>query len=155
MKKEQLYEVFGDINENYINDAHKTVKKKSRPVWMKWGAMAACLCLVVALFPLINSMVNTETPDNPIVSDAPVHFYLDGNLYSYHGEIAQELPAGYEHIGEIKNVGDAFTGNDFEGNADGKIYMNKSISDTAYFSWVEWNEEIDGPAPFLKLEITE
>ena len=47
MKKEQLYEVLGDINENYINDAHKTAKKKSRTVWTKWAAMAACLCLVV------------------------------------------------------------------------------------------------------------
>lgn len=46
MKKEQLYEAIGDINENYINDAHKTEKKKSRPVWLKWGAIAACLCLV-------------------------------------------------------------------------------------------------------------
>lgn len=47
MKKEQLYEVLGDINENYINDAHMTTKKNFRPVWLKWGALAACLCLVV------------------------------------------------------------------------------------------------------------
>ena len=47
MKKEQLYEVLGDINENYINDAHKTVKKKSRPVWVKWGAVAACRLLML------------------------------------------------------------------------------------------------------------
>lgn len=47
MKREQLYEAIGDINENYINDAHMTVKK-SRPVWLKWAAMAACLCLVLA-----------------------------------------------------------------------------------------------------------
>lgn len=47
MKKEQLYEALGEINEDYINDAHQTAKKKSHPVWMKWGAMAACLCLVV------------------------------------------------------------------------------------------------------------
>ena len=151
----KMAKAMGYIDDDLVTGAVEYKRTKKKNSWMKWGAMAACLCLVVALFPLINSMVNTETPDNPIVSDAPVHFYLDGNLYSYHGEIAQELPAGYEHIGEIKNVGDAFTGNDFEGNADGKIYMNKSISDTAYFSWVEWNEEIDGPAPFLKLEITE
>lgn len=47
MKKEQLYEVLGDINENYINDAHKTVQEKSRPAWVKRGAIAACLCLVL------------------------------------------------------------------------------------------------------------
>lgn len=46
MKKEKLYEVIGDIREDYINDAHKTAKK-SHPGWLKWCAMAACLCLVV------------------------------------------------------------------------------------------------------------
>lgn len=33
--------------------------------------------------------------------------------------------------------------------------MNESVSDTAFFSWAEWDEEIDGPAPFLKLELEE
>lgn len=47
MKKEQLYEALGEINENYISDAHQTTKKKTHPVWMKWGAIAVCLCLVV------------------------------------------------------------------------------------------------------------
>ena len=153
MKKEKLYEAIGEIDDNYINDAHLTTKKKSRPAWIKWGAIAACLCLVVALFPLINNMKRTEQPNEPSVSEAPVHFYLDGNLYCFHGDITQELPEGYECIGEVKNIGDAFTGNDVEGNADGKIYMNKSVADTAYFSWAEWNEEADGPAPFLKLEL--
>lgn len=60
MKKEQLYEALGEINENYISDAHQTTKKKTHPVWVKWGAMAACLCLVVvgAVLP----MTNNDTP---------------------------------------------------------------------------------------------
>ncbi len=43
MKKEQLYEVLGDIDENYINDAHLTTKKKSRPAWIKWGGNGGLL----------------------------------------------------------------------------------------------------------------
>lgn len=46
MKKEQLYEAIGGINDEYIIDAHMTAKK-SRPIWLKWGAMVACLCLIV------------------------------------------------------------------------------------------------------------
>lgn len=161
MTSKTISDAVTNISAEYIEKAAdytviKKAKKAHKPVWFKWAAMAACLCLMVALFPLINSMINTETPDNPNISDAsgaPVHFYLDGNLYIYHGEITQELPAGYEYIGEIKNVGDTFTGNDFEGNADGKIYMSEYVSDTAYFSWAEWNEEIDGAAPYLKLEL--
>ena len=48
MKKEKLFEVIGNINDNYINEGHAAAKK-SRPVWVKWAAMAACLALVVAL----------------------------------------------------------------------------------------------------------
>ena len=60
MKKEKLYEVLGEIDDNYINDAHLTTKKKSRPVWIKWGAMAACLCLVLVGGILINTLRPTD-----------------------------------------------------------------------------------------------
>ena len=80
------------------------------------------------------------------------HFYLNGKGYFHNGELTYELPAGYEYVGKVINVGNTFSGRDFEGNVDGKVYMDKSHAHTAYFSWAEWNEEIDGPAPFLKLE---
>lgn len=159
MKKEELFNIIGEVDEQKVAAAGMAMntKKKSRPVWLKWGAMAACLCLVVALLPLINSMVNTETPNNPNPGALAAHFYLDGKGYFYHGELTYELPEGYEYVGDVINVGDISSGSrkDFEGNVDGRIYMNPSISDTAYFSWAdsEWNEEVDGPKPFLKLEI--
>lgn len=81
------------------------------------------------------------------------HFYLNGKGYFHNGEITYELPAGYECVGEVINVGNTFSGSDFEGNVDGKVYMDESIEDTAYFSWAEWDEDVDGPAPFLKLEL--
>lgn len=83
------------------------------------------------------------------------HFYLNGKGYFHNGELTYVLPAGYEYVGEVINVGNTFSGRDFEGNVDGKVYMDESIVDTAYFSWAEWDEEIDGPAPFLKLEFEE
>lgn len=81
------------------------------------------------------------------------HFYLNGKGYFHNGEITYELPAGYEYVGEVINVGNTFSGRDFEGNVDGKVYLDESIEDTAYFSWAEWDEDVDGPAPFLKLEL--
>lgn len=85
----------------------------------------------------------------------PAHFYLDGKGYFYNGSLTYELPDGYDYIGDVINTGDTSSAfrKDYEGNVDGKIYMNESVPDTAYFSWAEWNEEIDGPAPFLKLEL--
>ena len=47
MTNEKLYEVLGDINEKHINEA-RAYHKAKKPGWVKWGAMAACLCLIVA-----------------------------------------------------------------------------------------------------------
>lgn len=45
MKKEDFAEVLGDIDENFVKEA-ETVKRTRKPAWVKWGAAAACLCLV-------------------------------------------------------------------------------------------------------------
>ena len=49
MKKEELFNIIGEVDEQKVTAAGMAMntKKKSRPVWMKWGAMVACLCLVV------------------------------------------------------------------------------------------------------------
>lgn len=59
MKKEQLYEVLGNIDESYINNAKKDSKKKTifnfkKPMLLKYGAIAACfsLMLIVTIFLL-------------------------------------------------------------------------------------------------------
>ena len=68
MKKEKLYETIGDINENYVNEAHMTARK-SRPGWLRWGAMAACLALVVmvATVAMPTMFNNGDTP--PVIGD--------------------------------------------------------------------------------------
>ena len=79
MKKENLYEAIGDINENYVNDAHMTAKKKSRSVWVKWVAMAACLCLVVigAFSIMPNSNHSTHKAPTVLFNDA--EYYICGS----------------------------------------------------------------------------
>jgi hypothetical protein len=47
MKKEELYEIIEGIDEKYINEAEIVQLKRRRPAWMKWTAVAACLCLIV------------------------------------------------------------------------------------------------------------
>ena len=48
MRKEEFVEVLGDVNESYVREA-ETIKKVKKPGWLKWCAMAACLCLMVGL----------------------------------------------------------------------------------------------------------
>lgn len=47
MKKEEFYEVIGDIDENYISEARSCVNKKTRSVRIKWGSIAVCICLAI------------------------------------------------------------------------------------------------------------
>lgn len=64
MKKEELFEAIGDINENYVSEAYKDTTKKSRSIWMKVGVLAACLCLVVGIATMFPWDGNRE-PQGP------------------------------------------------------------------------------------------
>ena len=48
MNGEQIFEALRGIDPKYVLDADPTTKKPSPRAWVKWGALAACLCLVAA-----------------------------------------------------------------------------------------------------------
>lgn len=48
MRKEDLCDVLGEINETYIKEA-RTHQKTKLPVWVKCGVLAACLTLVLTI----------------------------------------------------------------------------------------------------------
>ena len=127
--------------------------KKSITRAITIGLILACILGFIGYQKANETISNTNENSNSLAIAA--HFYLDEKGYFYNGILTYELPDGYEYVGDVINVGDAFSGKDFEGNVDGKIYMNQAVSDVAYFCWAEWDEDIDGPAPFLKLEFKE
>jgi len=49
MKEEKIFEAMGDINENYITEAHGEAQKKKQVSWAKWIAVAAALLLAVPI----------------------------------------------------------------------------------------------------------
>ncbi len=79
MKKEEFIKVLGNINENYVKEA-ETIKTIKKPVWIKWGAMAACLAIIVytgiRLFPK-----DTETPRD--LPDLPMITIGNNNFSGY------------------------------------------------------------------------
>ena len=46
MKNDQILDAIGTINDEAIADARAYQRPKTRR-WVKWGAMAACVCLLV------------------------------------------------------------------------------------------------------------
>lgn len=71
MRKEKLFNIIGEVDEQKVAAASiaMTAKKKSHPIWFKWGVMAACLCLVVAgaVLPIMNNGPTNTPPVGEIM----------------------------------------------------------------------------------------
>lgn len=105
MKKEQLYEVLRDINEDYIEEARRTVRK-SRPALFKWAAVAACLGVTVTVAAIaMPAMFNNENttptelatiPGETAYSERYVYHIDNGYFSAYIGGkvIAEERIGG-------------------------------------------------------------
>lgn len=61
MKEKRLLKAMGKVDGKYIEEASPTQQRK-KPGWLKWGAMAACLCLVIVGATVL-SQQNTLTPN--------------------------------------------------------------------------------------------
>lgn len=49
MNAKKFSDTMSELDTKYVDEALNYKKKAKKPVWIKWGAMAACLCLVVAV----------------------------------------------------------------------------------------------------------
>ena len=63
MKKEELFDIIGEVEEQKILEANKGVskKKKAQKTWLKWGALAACICIVIV------SVIGISTKKQPLI----------------------------------------------------------------------------------------
>lgn len=63
MKKEDFFEVLGELDDNIVKGAETSMKKKMN--WKVWGTIAACFCLVVTIvfISLINSSPSSPNGD--------------------------------------------------------------------------------------------
>ena len=58
MSKDRVVDSLGRIDDDMIQSVEAPRQKKKRPEWKKWGAMAACLCLIVASTYVIPRITN-------------------------------------------------------------------------------------------------
>ena len=68
MKKENISDALNNIDFDMIEDVYestKAKKKKPKSSWIRWGAIAACLCLLVMGGILGNLFHSPDTPDVP------------------------------------------------------------------------------------------
>ena len=102
MTNEKLYEVLGDINEKYVSEA-RVYQKAKKPIWAKWGAIAACLVLVcVVAIPLF--LHNNDSVTTPGIADAAPMIYVNDTLYkqSTSQTSFNELKDDFVYLGVMK-----------------------------------------------------
>ena len=94
-----------------------------------------------------------DTSDSLGPNAAPLQFYYHGNFYCYHGRVVYSLPAECKLAGQVNNVAGTSrvvrSNADFDGNADGYLYIDAGNDEAAYFQWKEWDEAAGGREPYL------
>ena len=109
MKSHELLEVIGEAQDSYLLDA-KAPKKKSTPVWVKWVAMAACLCLIVSFaIPTILDVLNPNKEGaGTLVGDTEIYptVMVEGHLYEWRKGVAlcNQLPNNSVYYGDITHI---------------------------------------------------
>ena len=66
MSKDRVVDSLGRIDDDMIQSVEALRQKKKRPAWTKWGAMVACLCLIVASAVVIPRITDPSPSGVPI-----------------------------------------------------------------------------------------
>lgn len=109
MRKNRISETMQNINQKYVDEATaytSEVKVARRPVWMKWGAVAACLCLIVAAMAAVpNLFGNNAVKNGTIISD-----FKSGSLVDT--SYATPAPGEYFCFVEVNEARKEYAGKD-------------------------------------------
>lgn len=117
MNSKKLSEAMGELDSKYVDEAINYKKKARKPVWAKWGTVAACLALVcvaaICLFPNNNDSVTT-----PGIADAAPIIYVNDTLYrqSTSQTSFNEMKDDFVYLGIIESDVTNFQGTNDAGN---------------------------------------
>ena len=139
MNHETILDSIGRLPEDVIEtvDAARN-RKKSNPAWLKWGALAACLCVVLLTLPLLRQTAQSPSPNDPSAgmdggagpddgaskpatdTAEPFRLTVNDRVYdiAYSDRRSETLPEGF-----------AFAGNLEDGRA---YYTNPDIPEWVY-----------------------
>lgn len=104
MNKKKFSEAMTEVNDKYYEEAAHYERKRKKPIWLKWGAVAACLCLVVVggiFFNFhnkqdFNSMIAKNGTDNTV----HYTFVEIGNRTACYHEVSIDSSELERYVGE-------------------------------------------------------
>ncbi len=141
MRKEDFAEVLSDINEKHIVEARAN-RSPRKNVWLKWGVIAACLCIAVLI--ALPHIPDSGDAKNPI--QAPMLPGIDGD---HSGKVAPgEKTNIYLSADVIMEIGFAHAGAQKTDVQNMMLTMDDNKKplhfDLKFFAHGNWHEyEID------------
>ena len=80
MNAKKFSDAMSELDTKYVDEALNYKKKAKKPIWVKWGAIAACLCLIAVVIITVPSILPSKDGDGTI-ADAPPMVYVNDTLY--------------------------------------------------------------------------
>lgn len=109
MKRETLYELFGDLDDGYVCEA-RAFRGRKTVRWLKWGAAAACFVLILtAAITVIPTVLEEDTPvpshehgTEALMFERSYCYFIDDGRFSAYvgGKVIDEEKIG----GKIEDV---------------------------------------------------
>ncbi len=143
MNTKKFSEAMNELDNKYVEKAINYQAKKRKPVWMKWGAMAACLCLMFcASFFLINHLINDTTQpggDIKIKIDYLDIYYVseNGTIESDNVYIHHEPGMIFEEWAKLNNITGVLLVGCTKGENDLKIEVGTELGAVDFAQYVE------------------
>ena len=154
MNAKKFSDAMSELDSKYIDEAINYKKKAKKPRWIKWGAMAACLCLIVVAIITVPSMLNPQESDGGgggTIADAPPMVYVNDTLYKQSTKQTSynELKDDFVYLGviesDITNIVGAKVyqyGNDIVVEIEGKYWLYEPIEENAENEVVEFHGQV-------------
>ena len=121
MKENRLARCLGNVNPKNIKEAEQ-YRKQSRTVWIKWGSLAACLCLAIASalyfgIPRITpgpGVINPPDSSNPATHHGDTALYVPKNelpeINAQDGDVQMDMIGLVVYKGRIYTQAESFYG---------------------------------------------
>ena len=153
-----VYFVYRDARENWydyqtLQTTHlPAVLETELPILVMEGGYAVEAQLIKTL---LGSQEDERPPLSPGADLSSARLTWQGEDYFFTGTVLDKLPGTgwYDTAilaGAVKPAG---TREALTGNLDGYVYMMRGQLFPLYFRWREWDEEADGPEPYLVFSI--
>ena len=102
MNAKKFSDAMSELDTKYVDEALNYKTKMKKPIWIKWGIMAACLCLIICVVT-IPRLLNGSNP--PISGDLAPMVYVNNKLYQYTDSQLDftDKESQFTYLGEIES----------------------------------------------------